>query len=39
VGLPERLAKIDVANTLTEIEKVFVELVEETAAMFVINSV
>ncbi len=31
-GIPERLAKIEAAKTLTDIQKVFIELVDETAA-------
>jgi hypothetical protein len=30
--MPKRLAKIDEAKTLTEIQKVFIEIVDESAA-------
>ena len=31
-GIPKRLARIDEATTLAEIQKVFIELVDESAA-------
>jgi hypothetical protein len=31
-GIPERLAKIEAAKTLTDIQRVFIEIVDETAS-------
>ena len=37
-GIPERLAKIEAANTLTDIQRIFIEIVDESTASAILSN-